>query len=115
MVCDYYIQSILVIEYIDKNSAKSITQTNRIIKKCWIGDIPDFDSDDDYENQTKKYREEIERLIKKNTYKKILFENDMWISSSYEKKYIRDIPFLCRNMVKLVKIYKDYSAWERNS
>lgn len=114
MGCDYYIHSDLVIEYFDNKGTISTTRTNRTIEKCYICDVPDEDSDDDQETQYKKYIEEIERLVLKNTYKKILYENEKWIKTSYEKKYAKDLPLLCPGMVKIVKIYKDYGAWRCN-
>jgi hypothetical protein len=75
--------------------------------------IPDEDSDDDEETQYQKFKEELTRRINKNTYKKILYENDVWVKSSYEKKYVKELKIICPRMVKLVKVYKDYTAWER--
>ena len=113
MGCDYYIHSDLVIEYFDNKGTISTTRTNRILEKGYIFNVPDEDSDEDQETQYKKYIEEIERLVSKNTYKKILYENEKWIKSSYEKKYSKELTLLCPGMIKIVKIYKDYSAWKR--
>jgi len=52
-------------------------------------------------------------MINENTYKKMLYEKDEWIKSSYEKKYIKDLNMSCPRMVKLIKVYKDHTAWER--
>ena len=46
MSCDYYIQSDLVIIYIDSNNRSSKTITNRNLKKIHLTNIPGFDSDD---------------------------------------------------------------------
>ncbi len=113
MGCDYYTQSELVIEYIDMNGARSITKTNRTIEKRYVFNVPDEDSDDDEETQYKKFQDELKRKIIENTHKKMLYENDAWIKSSYEKNYKKELPILCPRMVKIVKIYKDYTAWER--
>jgi hypothetical protein len=113
MGCDYYKQSELVIEYIDNNGAISVTKTNRIVEKGYIFHITDNDSDDDEETQNEKYKKELEKRISENTYKKMLYENNSWTKSSYEKKYKNELFILCPRMVKLVKIYKDYYAWKR--
>jgi hypothetical protein len=113
MGCDYYIQTELVIEYIDDKGAMSKTITNRVQEKCYVYYVPDEDSDDDQETQDKKFQDELQRKIIENTYKKTLYENDAWIKSSYEKRYVKDLNMICPGMVKLVKIYKDYTAWKR--
>jgi hypothetical protein len=114
MVCDYYIQSELVIEYIDMNGARSVTKTRRTLEKGYVFNVQDMDSDDDEETQLQKFKEEVERRILKNTSKKMLYENDVWVKSSYEKRYKKECQSICPRMVKLVKVYKDYNAWERN-
>jgi hypothetical protein len=113
MGCDYYTQSELVIEYVDDRGAISKTRTNRVLEKGYVFSIPDEDSDDDEETQLQKYNKYIEKMINKNTYKKMLYDNEEWVKSSYEKKYVKDLKMICPRMVKLVKVYKDYTAWER--
>ena len=113
MSYDYVIKSELVIEFINEKGAMCKTITNRALKKEHLKDYPDKDSDDDEEIQLKKYHEELERIIKKYTYKKTLFENNLWIKASYEKRYIKDLKILCPDMVKIVKVYKNYTAWKR--
>lgn len=113
MGCDYYIQSELVVEYIDTNGGMSTTKTNRTLEKGYIFNVADMDSDDDDETQYKKYLEEIDKNIARYTYKKNLYENELWIKSSYEKNYKKDIQIMCPTMIRLVKVYKDYHAWKR--
>ena len=88
MSCDYFIQTELVIEFIESNGALSKTITNRMVNRGYISHIPDNDSDDDYETQEKKFNKELEKIINENTYKKMLYENDRWVKSSYEKRYL---------------------------
>jgi hypothetical protein len=57
---------------------------------------------------------EIDKITNEKTYVKILYENDKWVSPSYEKKYKNEIKILCPKFVKLIKVYKDYSAWKRD-
>lgn len=113
MGCDYYIQSELVIVFYDDKGALSITRTNIIVEKGYIFSIRDEDSDDDTVTEYDKFRLELERRIIENTYHKILYENDRWLKESYEKKYLKELKNLCPTMVKLQKIYKNYTAWER--
>jgi hypothetical protein len=52
-------------------------------------------------------------MINEYTYKKMLYENEKWVKSSYEKKYVKELKIICPRMVKLVKVYKDNTAWKR--
>lgn len=113
MCCEYYIQSELVIVYYDNQGSLSTTRTNRVLEKGYIVDIPDEDTDDDQETQYKKFQEEIKRCIKRHTYKKMLYD-DIWIKDSYKKRYLQNLNIICPRLVKIVKVYKDYCAWERN-
>lgn len=114
MGCDYYVQSDLVVVYYDNKGTLSTTRTNRILEKGYIMELPDKDSDDDEDTQYKKWKDELRRRIEKYTYKKILYEDEKWIKASYEKRYLNDLQILCPRIVKVIKIYKDYYAWERN-
>jgi hypothetical protein len=113
MVCDYYIQTELVIEYIDIIGRISFIRTNRDTTKGYIIHQNDENSGDDEETYT-KYKAEIERKIKQNTYSKILFENDVWIKESYRKNYEEPLKKEFNEIHKFKKIYKKVSAWERN-
>ena len=97
MGCDYYIQTDLVIIYYDNKGALSSITTNRQIEKRYIIYIQNEDSDDDQETQHKKWREELNRCIEQN---------------SYEKKYSNELKKMSPRINKLVKIYKDYTAWK---
>jgi hypothetical protein len=114
MGCDYYIQTELVIEYVDIIGRISLIRTNRDINKGYIFNYKDYDSDDDQETSYKKYKAEIERKIKENTYDKILFVNDIWIKESYKKKYEEQLKREFKEIYKFIKIYKKVCAWEKN-
>jgi hypothetical protein len=114
MGCDYYINTELVIEYIDIIGRISFIRTNRDISKGYIYNHSDYDSDDDQETAHKKYKAAIDRKIKENTYNKILFENDTWIKESYQKKYEEQLKGEFKEIHKFKKIYKKVTAWERN-
>jgi len=114
MGCDYYVQTELVIEYVDMMGRISSIRTNRRLDKRYIFDYIDYDSDDDQETSYKKYIAEIERKIEENTYNKIIFENDNWIKESYRKKYEEQINREFKEIHTLKKIYKKTTAWKRN-
>ena len=112
MVCDYYVQNELVIEYADRYGVFHKTTTNAAIKKHYIMTIPDDDSDDDIETQLYKYNKEIEKCIKKHTYNKMLYDNSCWVKESYKKRYNKELSHLCPNLYKMFKVYKTHNAWE---
>ncbi len=114
MGCDYYVQSELIIEYIDKMGRNSVIHTNLSLDKGYIFNYTDFDSDDDDETKYKKYLVEIERKIEDNTYNKILFENNAWVKESYRKKYEEQLKREFKEIVEIKKIYKKVTAWKRN-
>ena len=114
MGCDYYVKTELVIEYIDIIGRISFIFTNQDTSKGYIFNYKDHDSDDDQETSYNKYKVELERKIKENTYNKILFENDEWIKESYRKKYEEQLKCEFKEIHKFKKIYKKVTAWERN-
>jgi hypothetical protein len=114
MGCDYYVQTELVIEYLNKMGRLSYIYTDRVIDKGYIYNPPDYDSDDDLETMNKKYHAEIKRRIEENTYNKILFENDIWIKESYKTKYNERLMREFKEIYNIKKIYKKTTAWKRN-
>jgi hypothetical protein len=107
---DCYIQSKLVIEYLDKNNVKSVIYTNMKLLKAKI--CHSLDSDDDNLDEDNKFK--IEKKVDKNKYDKILFENDEWIKKSYKKKYKYLVNREFKDIAKITKIYKNFSSWENN-
>jgi hypothetical protein len=114
MGCDYYVQTELVIEYVDIIGRISLIRTNYSLDRGYIYQSPDYDSDDDQETCYKKYKAEIAKKIEENTYNKILFENDEWVKESYKKKYDVFLKREFKEIHKFKKIYKKVTAWERN-
>lgn len=111
MTFDYCVQTELVIEYIDMCGVTHKTRTNTEINKKYIMTIPDYDSDDDFETQINRYNKELQKCIKKNTYNKMLYENQVWVKESYKKRYDKQISCICPNLYRLTKVYKNHSAW----
>lgn len=109
MVYDYYIQSELVIEYYDKIGRINTIYTNRKIQKSCLFDYENIDSD--YNSST--YKDGLARKIEANKYNKMLFENGEWVKESYQSKYEKYIMKTYKDVVKIIKIYKKYSSWEK--
>jgi hypothetical protein len=114
MTCEYYIQTELVIEYLDKFGRKSVVYTDRTIKKRYIFTYSDYNSDDDNESANKKINEEIQRKIAKNTYDKIIFDNDTWSKESYKKRYQALFKREFKEIDNIKKIYKKNIAWKKD-
>jgi hypothetical protein len=113
MRCDYFIQKELVFEYQAKNGKIYTIYTGRTIQKGFIFNYPEEDSDDDIITANKKFKAELERKIKENTYDKILFKNGKWLEESYKKKYEKSINETCKDILQLIKVYKKLTAHEK--
>jgi hypothetical protein len=99
--CHYYLQSELIIEYTDKNGRRCVIKTMRKLERCYITEETSFDFD-----------KEVERILSKKNYDKILYENG-WIKESYRKKYAN---ILCREFKEVTnirKIYKKTTSWKQ--
>lgn len=114
MGCDYYIQTELVIEYIDRNGRISCIFTNRELSKKYISrEKPGNMFEDDLNIYINKYKSKLEEKLKENTYNKILFDNNEWIKRSYKKKYNDLLVKTFSDISKILKIYKKVTAWEK--
>lgn len=109
----YYIQSELVIEYRDNRGRINTIYTNRKQEKGYIFSYPDYDSDDDNETDHNKYKAELARMIEKNTYNKILFENGKWVKETYKTRYQTYLMKTFIEIKEILKVYKKNIAWER--
>lgn len=112
MKCHYYIQKELVIEYQAKNGKIYTIYTDRKVQKGFIFSYPDEDSHDDFITAHSKFRAELHKKIKENTYDKILFKNGRWIEECYQKKYENTLNEACSDILQLLKVYKKMTAWE---
>jgi len=83
-------------------------------KKRYIFTYPDYNSDDDNDITNTKINIEIERKIKKNTYDKIIFDNDIWIKESYKKRYQGLFKREFKEIDNIKKIYKTNIAWKKD-
>lgn len=114
MCCDYYVQTELVIEYLDVSGAISKTYTNKTLKREYITYCPNDDSDDDEDTRCENYRSELKRLIESSRKTKYLFKEEEWVKKSYKSKWESYLLSICPRLEKLIAVYKVTTAWERN-
>ena len=112
MGCDYYIRTELVIEFYDKDNKHCCIYTDMDLKKGYLFNYQDNNSDNNEETQCKKFQADLERIIQENTNSKILFDNYFWIKESYRKKYYIYIMKTFIQIHKLKKVYKKTSVRE---
>ncbi len=112
MVYDFFIQSELVIEYIEVSGAHSKTFTDRQIKPYKIASVPDEDSDDDIDTYREKYENEVQRQMQQHQKVKILFNNDQWKKPSYGKRYGSYISSICPRLEQIVNVKKTYQTFK---
>lgn len=95
---DYYTKSELVFEYIDDTGKMQKITTNSIIEGHHFYAEPECHLDDTMSSYAVKYQIAIDKHLDKLTYTKE--EHRL----SYEP---------CPGIHKLLRVYQEYSAWER--
>ena len=107
MGCDYYIQSKLVIEYLDEADLLCVIYTDLRVKGAYVLKCADYNYNDDMATFTQKFRAELNKEIEKNNYETILFENDLWLKDIYKQTYESRIKREFKQILKLKKIIKN--------
>ena len=72
-----------------------------------------FNHCNNYMIKNEKSKNELEKTIIKNTYKKMLYETEHWIKDTYEKRYYKKLAGLCPGIIKVIMVYKDYTPWKQ--
>lgn len=103
----YYIQSELVIEYKDKYGINQYIYTKRELFKNYI-DESVYNSGSDNKN----FKDEIERILKNNTYNIILYQHGEWLQKSYKDKYKTLVFEIFPDIFELIKVYKKNTAYQ---
>lgn len=103
MVCDYYIEKQLIIEYfsLKGHTCKIITNPKR--EKGYINTK--------YEGNM--FLEKLEKKINKKTYIKMIYKHKTWIKDKYQKKYGEKLKKRFPEIKDFIKIYKDSIAWAK--
>ena len=111
MVCDYVVESCIVIEYIDDAKKKCKLYINCEREYYYLDELAEENIQEIQENIKREIRMNyLNKKIQENTFKKILFENDSWIDISYKKQYNKICNPKYITMSKIIKVYKDFKA-----
>ena len=102
MVCDFYIEKSLIIDYI---SLKGKICKISMITKREKGYI------DKYVPGCNKYEKKLLKKIAKNSYVKTIYEKNIWVKEGYQQKYEEKIRKWFPEIKNFIKIYKDSNAW----
>ena len=103
---DYYTQSELVFEYIDDIGQFQQRKINTIIEGHHFYAEPEYDSDDTMNSYNIKYQIAINKHLDKLTYTEDL-------NPSNKLAFEPILSSICPGIYKLVRVYNDYTAWER--
>ena len=104
MVCDFYIEKSLVIDYVSsKGQICKIAMTTKR-EKGFV---------DKYAPGCHKYERRLSKKMEKKTYVKIIYEKKTWCKEGYQKKYEERIRRWFPDIKDFIKIYKDSIAWPK--
>jgi hypothetical protein len=104
MVCDFYVEQCLVIEFISLNGNFCKIITNKKREKGFI---------DKYVPGSDKYEKKLVKKIEKFSYVKMIYEKKTWTKDEYQKKYEERIRKWFPEIKDFIKIYKDSIAWPK--
>jgi hypothetical protein len=109
MPCDYYIEKSTVVEYLRETGDISILIYNTHRYKGYLLSY----SIDVEDRKDENYKKLLNRALKKHTYIKILYDKEGWTKDKYQENYRIKLEKKKMDPSRVVKIYKDYTAWER--
>lgn len=99
MVCDYYVESSLIIDYVSNNGSTGRIITNTTRARGYVKEEDDI------------YLKTLKRRLKKNTGIKILYDDNTWLKEKYQNRYEKKLQKRFPEIIEYKKIYKDYIAW----
>lgn len=103
----YTVQTTIVVEYIDDKgaSSKSTSLISSKFKKNTVSL-----QEDDVETNDNTNKDVIKTILSQHTKKKILYENNVWIKRSYQKRHLKEIFTICPGLSEIKNIYKIKNA-----
>jgi hypothetical protein len=109
MPCDYYVEKSTVIEYMRETGEISILVYNIFKYRGYLSSY----SVDVKDRKDQNYKNLLDRALQKHTYIKILYDKDGWVKDKYKENYRIKLEKKNLDPSRVVKIYKDYTAWPR--
>jgi len=102
MVCDYFIETSIVVEFysIKGEMCKIVTNIKR--KKGFLYK---------YNETSDKYVKKLQKKINKKCFEKNIYENNTWTKNNYQEKYESKLRKWFPKIDKFIKIYKDSISW----
>jgi len=100
MVCDYYVESSLIIDYVSNKGSICRIITNTTRERGYIK-----------EEDEEVFLKALKRKVKKNTGIKMLYDNNVWLKDKYQNRYEKKLQKRFPEIKEYKKIYKDYIAW----
>jgi hypothetical protein len=114
MGCDYYVQTEVVVKFLDTKGNLDTVETQQEIESKYIGYVSDYDSDDDDDTAHKKYEAQLAKRMKESCEKdKVLYENSHWVKDSYQLRYEALLKANFPQIQQFIKVYKTTTAWPR--
>ena len=107
MFGEYYVQTDLVVEYIDINDKYCIIYTNRDICKKIIETYQNYN--DDIVTQKKKINKKINKKIDKYTFHKMFYDHK-WLKETYRETYEIFLKYSFKEIHKLIRVYNKVSS-----
>jgi len=106
--CVYFIDTALVIEYISTNKKMCKITTDHVREKGYMFNCDDVN---DVNRVTpEEFHKNIQCKLNENTYNEYIYNNDLWTTKSYKKKYEKFVENLVHDIDKIIKIYKETKA-----
>jgi hypothetical protein len=102
MVCDYFIETCIIIDYYNVKGeiCKMVTHVKR--KKGFLHkQYSNFD----------KYVKKIEEKIGNTCYTKTIYDHNKWYKDNYQEKYESKLKKWFPKIATFIKIYKDSISW----
>jgi hypothetical protein len=97
----YYIDKSLVIEYLSINNKICKIITDHMRRRVFTDNFSDI-----HAIILEKYKEYTNGKMRENKYTKSIYDNKLWIKTSYKKKYEKKIKRCFHDIYVIKKIYK---------
>ena len=97
----YYIDKSLVIEYLSNDNKICKIITDHMRRRVFTDNFSDING-----IILEKYKEYTNGKMRENKYRKSIYDNNLWVKTSYKKRYEKKIKKCFRDIYIIKKIYK---------